>query len=154
MSKHQIETHKGGPVTCEVGYDPGLDTFFGKVVDGDAERRAGEAEARIEAAEGGGAEASAEDLAAAGAGGFLLWVGTDVEEVKTVEELAEHLAPHASLTHEMMRTLREDGSREWRPPTAHRRGMREFVRATGRAAAAGRVNGRGDETPAGTTERS
>jgi hypothetical protein len=65
---------------CAVGWDAPLGTFFGQVYKIDEQ---GE---RVEETEDG------ED-------GTILWVGTKPAEIRTVDELARRLLPHAILTH-------------------------------------------------------
>ncbi|MFA6391971.1 MAG: hypothetical protein WCW66_04455 [Patescibacteria group bacterium] len=65
---------------CAVGWDDPLGTFFGQIYKVDQE---GE---RVEEDEDGN-------------DGTILWVGTKPAEIRTVDELARRLLPHAILTH-------------------------------------------------------
>lgn len=63
---------------CMVGWDPPLGTFFGQVY------KINEEGERVEETE-------------KGESGTILWVGTTPAEIRTVDELARKLKPHAVL---------------------------------------------------------
>lgn len=71
---------------CMVGWDPPLGTFFGQVykIDGDGQR--------VEEDEDGN-------------DGTVLWVGASLAEIRTVDELARRLKPHAVLPESIRKEL-------------------------------------------------
>lgn len=80
MSRYTTPTLQPGQ-TCVVGWDPPLGTFFAQVHACPAARRPPR---------------------------LLLWVGTDIEDIRTVQELAQALAPYANLPANLQRQLEAD----------------------------------------------
>lgn len=70
---------------CRVGWDPPLETFFGQVYTVDAD----------------GEQCDGDD----GAPNTILWVGTKPGEIRTVDELARLLQPHAVLPEDIRNEL-------------------------------------------------
>lgn len=129
MSRHTVEARDPDRFECIVGYDPPLDTFFGQVIDREIlarlvqaqeERKRTDAEATSEVVEPDFGESEDEDY-------FVLWVGTTVGEVPTVEALTAALAPYVSLTAEIGEWLRRDREREAHPPTRHQQMIRSLL---------------------------
>lgn len=132
MSRHTIEARDPDRFECIVGYDPPLDTFFGQIIDRMARARLERAQEEGERRDSAYAEATSEgvgpDTGESEDGDyFVLWVGTTVGEVPTVEALTAALAPYVSLTPEIGESLRRDREREAHPPTRHQQMIRSLL---------------------------
>lgn len=102
MSRYPTPTIQPGQ-TCVVGWDPPLGTFFAQVhACPTAKRRTR----------------------------LLLWVGTDIEEIRTVEELAQALAPYANLPANLQRQLEADRRGAGFRPNLGTRLLRQLQRTT------------------------
>ncbi len=110
MSRHIIQAREAARFEIIVGYDAPLHTFFAQVKDREVLARAEDDESSVD-----------EDY-------FALWVGTSLNEIPTVESLANALAPYADLPDEGRETLRRDHEREAHPPTTHQRQMLDFIK--------------------------
>jgi hypothetical protein len=90
MSRYALPAHDPA-LTVAVGWDPPLQTFFGQVIRPSA-------------------SAGADDA-------IVAWVGTRSQDIPTVGQLAEHLAPYADITVGTQARLTQDQLASL-PPTA------------------------------------
>lgn len=131
MSRHTIEAEEPGRYDIIVGYDPPLDSFFGQVIDREVrarlERAQEERERAYSEAVSRGIETETDEEETADEDYFVLWVGTTVGEVPTVEALAKALSGYATLTPDIQETLQQDRECEAHPPTAFQQMMRDLL---------------------------
>lgn len=131
MSRHTVAALSSAH-SCDLGFDPGLATFYAQIINRERKRIADEAGERLDEAISSNQPYSEEDARAADDDAIILWVGTTPGELQTVEALAEAIAPYVQLNAETRSTLGRDKEREYHPPTGLQRAMHTFINEAGR----------------------
>lgn len=107
MSTHTIENREKN-IRLVVGYDPGMNTFYGQIWD-------------LAAVEKNDRSARPADLAP------ILWIGTDYDEILSTEALRQQLGDYAAhFTSELEAQLKSDRDREFHEPTPLQKQMRNL----------------------------